>query len=89
MTGYQSKKAAALDEEGFFLVHHTENRRMKVQEIIDYAYPNMMAEKHLQAAHQAMLMKQYDVALDHTAEAIAQANMMMDAIRSMRKLAGH
>jgi len=23
MTGYQSKKAAALDEEGMYLVHHT------------------------------------------------------------------
>jgi len=26
MTGYQSKKAAALDEEGMYLVHHTEGR---------------------------------------------------------------
>jgi hypothetical protein len=24
MTGYQSKKAAALDEEGMYLVHHTQ-----------------------------------------------------------------
>ena len=62
---------------------------MKVQEIIDYAYPNMMAEKHLQAAHQAMLMKQYDAALDHTAEAIVYADLMTDAIRAMRKQAGH
>ena len=62
---------------------------MKVQEIIDYAYPNMMAEKHLQAAHQAMLLKQYDAALDHPAEAIAYADLMTDAIRAMRKQAGH
>ena len=26
MTGYQSKKAAALDEEGMYLVHHTKGR---------------------------------------------------------------
>ena len=26
MTGYQSKKAAALDEEGMYLVHHTKSR---------------------------------------------------------------
>ena len=62
---------------------------MKVQEIIDYAYPCMMVEKHLHAAHQAMLLKQYDAALDHTAEAIAYADLMTDAIRAMRKQAGH
>jgi len=26
MTGYQSKKAAALDEEGMYLVHHTKRK---------------------------------------------------------------
>jgi hypothetical protein len=26
MTGYQSKKAAALDEEGMYLVHHTKHK---------------------------------------------------------------
>jgi len=26
MTGYQSKRAAALDEEGMYLVHHTKGR---------------------------------------------------------------
>ena len=62
---------------------------MKVQKIIDYAYPCMMSEKHLHAAHQAMLLKQYDAALDHTAEAIAYADTMMEAIKNMRKLAGH
>jgi len=62
---------------------------MKTQEIIDYAYPNMMAEKHLKAAHLAMLFKQYDAALDHTAEAIAYADIMMEAIKEMRKAAGH
>jgi hypothetical protein len=82
MTGYQSKRAASNDK-------LTGTRHMKVQEIIDYAYPNMMAEKHLRAAHQAMLWKQYDAALDHTAEAIAYADTMMDAIRAMRKQAGH
>jgi len=62
---------------------------MKVQEIIDYAYPNMMAEKYLKAAHDAMLAKEYETALDHTHEAIAQAEMMMEAIKEMRKAAGH
>jgi hypothetical protein len=62
---------------------------MKVQEIIDYAYPNMMAERHLKAAHDAMLLKDYDAAIDHAQAAINQAEIMVDAIRSMRKLAGH
>ena len=82
MTGYQSKRAASNDKV-------TGARRMKVQEIIDYAYPCMMAEKHLHAAHQAMLLKQYDAALDHTAEAIAYADLMRDAIRAMRKMAAN
>jgi len=82
MTGYQSKRLAAQDK-------LTGERRMKVQEIIDYAYPNMMSEKHLKQAHQAMLDKDFEKALDHTHEAIAQAEMMMEAIKEMRKAAGH
>ena len=31
MTGYQSKKAAALDEEGMYLVHHTQTAQVKVE----------------------------------------------------------
>ena len=31
MTGYQSKKAAALDEEGMYLVHHTQPAQVKVE----------------------------------------------------------
>ena len=30
MTGYQSKKAAALDEEGMYLVHHTKRKEERM-----------------------------------------------------------
>ena len=31
MTGYESKKKAALDEEGMYLVHHTQPAQVKVE----------------------------------------------------------
>ena len=62
---------------------------MKVQEIIDHAYPCMMAEEHLKAVHEAMLMRDYDTALDHTHAAVAMVAVMQDAIRCLRKLEEH
>jgi hypothetical protein len=35
MTGYQSKKAAALDEDGMYLVHHTEQQDATMQSLKD------------------------------------------------------
>ena len=62
---------------------------MKVEEIIDYAWPCMCAEKALKQAHQAMLSKDYDKAIDYTHEAIGDCKAMLESIRSIRKLAAH
>jgi len=35
MTGYESKKAAALDEDGMYLVHHTEQQDATMQSLKD------------------------------------------------------
>ena len=39
MTGYQSKKAAALDEEGMYLVHHTKRKDDDDDDIQVYQRP--------------------------------------------------
>lgn len=62
---------------------------MKVEEIIDYAWPCMCAETALKKAHQAMLAKDYDKAIEHTHEAIGDCKAMLESIRAIRKLAAH
>jgi len=39
MTGFKSKKAAALDEEGMYLVHHTKRKVDDDDDIQDYKRP--------------------------------------------------
>lgn len=58
---------------------------MKNQEIIDYAYPCMMAERALKKAHDAMLENDYDAAIEHTVAAIAEAKMMYNSIKIMQE----
>ena len=62
---------------------------MKVEEIIDYAWPCMCAEKALKQAHQAMLSKDYDLAIGYTHAAIEDCEAMLESIRAIRKLAAH
>lgn len=50
-------------------------------ELIDYARPCMMAEKAMKKLHEAMLMKQYDEALQHAEEALVEMRLTMAAIR--------
>ena len=58
---------------------------MKTQEIIDYAYPCMMAERGLKKAHDAMLENDYDTAIEHTVAAIAEVKMMYNSIKIMQE----
>jgi len=39
MTGYKSKRDAALDEEGMYLVHHTKRKAEDDDDIQDYKNP--------------------------------------------------
>ena len=77
MTGYQSKKAAALDEEGMYLVHQTK----KIKQIKDYAYPCMMAEKALKNAYNLMLEGKKDQAIAQCITAIQEIEDIITAIQ--------
>lgn len=54
-------------------------------EIIDYAYPCMMAEKALRDSHNSILEHDYDAALEHAIQALVECRMMVHSIRDMRE----
>lgn len=54
---------------------------MKIEQIKDYAYPCMMAEKALKEVHRHMLSKQNDQALDECTKAITAIAELMAAIK--------
>jgi hypothetical protein len=53
--------------------------------MIDYAFPTMMAEKALKDLHYAMLNNNYDKALEAAAEALVQTKEAVKSIEHMRK----
>jgi hypothetical protein len=54
-------------------------------EIIDYAYPCMMAEKALRDAHNSILKRDYDAALESAMKAVVECRMVVQSIRDMRE----
>ena len=93
MTGYESKKAMAQDKLAQpaqelwagvdFDIKTTTGNYMKVEEIIDYAWPCMCAEKALKQAHQAMLERDYVKAIENTNAAIDDCKAMLKSIRTI------
>jgi hypothetical protein len=77
MTGFKSKKTAALDEDGMYLVHQTK----KIEQIKDYAYPCMMAEKALKNVYNLMLEGKSEQAI---AECITAIHEIEDIITSIQ-----
>jgi hypothetical protein len=59
----------------------------KVTEIVDYAYPCMMAEKALRDAHNAVLERDLDEAIEQTIEALVQTRMMLVSLKHMKEKA--
>jgi hypothetical protein len=55
------------------------------QQIIDYAYPCMMAEKALKEVHTAMLAKNYDEAIERALTASTEVKMMLNSIKLMQE----
>lgn len=53
--------------------------------VVDYAYPCMMAEQALKNTHAAMLDNEYDVAIGEALNAIAEAKLMINAIKDMKE----
>lgn len=54
-------------------------------EIIDYAYPCMMAEKALKEVHQAMLSQDYDAAIEAAHRVLVEAKMTLNSIVLMKE----
>ena len=61
---------------------------VKGELMIDYAYPCMLAERALKDAHDSMLDREYDKAIEHTLEAMAEVKLMLNAIKEMKERAG-
>lgn len=58
---------------------------MKTEKIDDYAMPCMQAENSLKLVHQAMLDKDYLVALGHCLDARGYILQLIESIRKMRE----
>lgn len=54
-------------------------------EIVDYAYPCMMAERRLKDAHDAVLHGDLDAAIEHTLQAIVDARLMLNSLKHMKE----
>ena len=58
---------------------------VKGELMVDYAYPCMMAERALKDAHDAMLDRGYDEAIEHTLKAMVEVKLMLNAIKEMKE----
>lgn len=54
-------------------------------DIIDYARPMMMAQKHIRLAHDALLSGDNDVAMGELLQVIVEARMAINAIKLMEE----
>jgi hypothetical protein len=57
---------------------------MKIEQINDYALPCMNAENALKEAHNFMLGRGYDEAIDECTKAVTNITNMMAAIKEMK-----
>jgi hypothetical protein len=53
--------------------------------VVDYAYPMMMAEKALKEAHNHLLDKEYDEAIEVMLVAITEAKLTLTSIKHMKE----
>ena len=56
-----------------------------MEEIIDYAYPCMMAERALHEVHKSMLRGDYETALEEANIALVETRIMINSIKDMRE----
>jgi hypothetical protein len=54
-------------------------------DIIDYARPMMMAQKHIRLAHDALLSGDNDVAMGELLQVVVEARMAINAIKLMEE----
>lgn len=58
---------------------------MENVELIDYAYPLMMAERRLKDAHAELLNRNFDGGLEKLLEAIVEVRIAVNAVRHMKE----
>jgi len=64
MTGYQSKKKAALDEEGMYLVHHTKRKDDDDDDIQVYKRPWVsLTDEQIKTIEEMSLTKNMAIAM--------------------------
>jgi len=61
-------------------------KAMAIASPVDYSYPMLMAQKALKDAHEAVLKKDFDVAIDQAFSAMVETKLMINAIKEMRRL---
>lgn len=58
---------------------------MDTAELIDYAYPMMMAERKLKDAHAELLNRNFDGGIEKLLEAIVEVRLAANAVRHMKE----
>jgi hypothetical protein len=58
---------------------------IKDTNLIDYAYPMMMAERAMKSAHAAMLSQDFDAANEHMLNVAAEVKLTMNSIKHMKE----
>ena len=53
--------------------------------LIDYAHPMMMAEKALKEAHNHLLNREYDEAIEQMLMALTEAKLTLNSIKHMKE----
>jgi hypothetical protein len=58
---------------------------MMEENLIDYAYPMLMAERKLKEAHSALLERNYDAGIERLLEAATEAKIAVNSVRHMKE----
>jgi hypothetical protein len=58
---------------------------MNEEVVIDYAYPMMMAEKALKDAHNCLLSKKFDEALEQLLVAVTETRITINSVKHMKE----
>jgi hypothetical protein len=58
---------------------------MNVEQVIDYSYPCMMAERALRDLHAAMLCNDHEEAMEHALTAMTEVKMAYNSIVLMKE----
>ena len=61
-------------------------KAMAIANPVDYSYPMLMAQKALKDAHEAVLKKDFDGAVEEVMTALAETKLTLNAIKELREL---